>query len=362
MKTILPTLRSGRAAVLLAAALLLAGGAARADSKPDTHGYLGVTLQDINGSMAKALGIDEGVGVLVLDVIEDGPAEQAGIEAGDVILKFDGEDITEDHGLTRAVRGAEPGRTVPVEILRNGKSRTVDVELGETEALARAFAWTSRDGKAPEMRFFGEGDDHDVWFHDGSGHGVHVAPFGLHVDRGYLGVELGDLNEQLGEYFGVEDGDGALINAVEDDSPAAAAGLQAGDVIVGIGDETIADSGDVYDALEDLDTEDEVTVTFVRKGRQESAEVTLGEMPEGHYRFRVGRVPAPPVGGRFGHDWDFVFPEGFDEDVHVVVPQGSHPRRRVIVTGDKEEQVRELREELETMKQELQELKKELRK
>ena len=96
----------------------------------------------------------------------------------------------------------------------------------------------------------------------------------------WLGVHLLDLNEQLGDYFGVEDGDGVLVTEVEEDSPAERAGLKAGDVITGLDDRTVADSDDLVKAIRRHEEGDTVTVHFLRRGKKKHARVELGERPE----------------------------------------------------------------------------------
>ena len=363
----LPTPNIIRRAALLAGGLLLcAGGAAAASS----HGYLGVTLQDINSSMAKALQLEDGVGVLVLELVDDGPAEKAGLAEGDVVLAFDGEEINEDHTLTRAVRATEPGQTVKVEVQRDGRRRTIEVEMGEAKSNRRSFAWSS-DGDGPDVRFYGEGEGdgnhvfvfpdgkgENVWFGDGEMKKLHLDALGIAANRGYLGVELGDLNEQLGEYFGVADGEGALVNAVRDDTPAAAAGLRAGDVIVAIDGDDIEDAGDVHAAMAEHEPGDEIEVAYVRKGDRGTTKITLAEMPEGSYSFRVGR--APRFEHHFAPDVDIAFPEGFDHDIHVVAPKGHGVNRRVLRIED--DDMDELRAELDKLRAELKDLKDDLKK
>ncbi len=98
-------------------------------------------------------------------------------------------------------------------------------------------------------------------------------------EGGWLGVRLQDLTEQLGDFFGVEDGHGALVTEVEDGSPAAGAGLKAGDVIVEVGGERIEDSDDVAWAVRFRDPGDRVELRIVRKGKRRTVEVELAERP-----------------------------------------------------------------------------------
>jgi C-terminal processing protease CtpA/Prc len=99
-------------------------------------------------------------------------------------------------------------------------------------------------------------------------------------ERPRIGIYYEDLTEQLGRFFGVPDGKGVLVTSVVEDSPAAKAGLAAGDVIVAIGDRKIVDSGDLLDALRDQPDGEVVTVQAYRKGKAQDFKITLEEREE----------------------------------------------------------------------------------
>jgi serine protease Do len=95
-----------------------------------TRGWLGVTIQNVDKNLAESFGLDRPQGALVVQLAEDGPAEKAGLESGDVILTFDGKDIPTSSDLPHVVGLIEPGTTVPVEIVRDRKRKTVKVKVG----------------------------------------------------------------------------------------------------------------------------------------------------------------------------------------------------------------------------------------
>ena len=163
-------------------------------------------LQDLSPAMAKALQLDDQSGVLVCDVVDDGPAEKAGLQDGDVIIAFAGKSLADNAALTKAVRAAKPGDKVDVTVLRDGKKQTIKVELGERE---NDFAWfTPGSDEHVKVIMKGlHGGDGDFEFHT------------LHEDRGWLGVQIDDVSPQLGEYFGVKDGEGVLVTEVERGQP-----------------------------------------------------------------------------------------------------------------------------------------------
>lgn len=248
--------------LLVACALLMTSMPAFAGEQ---SGYLGVTLQNINASMAKALQMEDKGGVLVNEVVTDSPAEKAGFKDGDVVLEFDGQTITSNKALIKAVGGTSPGDEVKIKILRSGKTKTLKVVVGKKEAMKK------------KMKIFINDDDHS--FHMGKDFEFIMKGFGggSHPDRGFLGVQLDDLNEQLGKYFDVEDGEGALVTKITEDSAAEKAGLKAGDVIVRIGDDGITSADDVHQAMADTKPEDELKIQVLRKGKTKKFDVTLGE-------------------------------------------------------------------------------------
>ncbi len=262
-------------------ALLLGGTALAKEGKKAEQGWIGITLQDLSPSMAKALQLDSEGGILVNEVIEDSPAAAAGLADGDIIVEFAGKEIADADDLHKAVRKTDPGDTVDLVVIRDGARRTISVELGVREKDHMVALMHSDDALAPYMKW------HDkvgskVW-HFKSGGDEHDFSlnrwFGM-ADHGYLGVQLDDLSEQLGAYFEVEDGEGALITEVIEDSPAAAAGLAAGDVIVAVGDEKVASSAELKEVLADTEADDEVVLTIVRKGSEREITATLGEFPD----------------------------------------------------------------------------------
>ena len=96
-----------------------------------SRGWLGVSIQEITKDLADSFGMKNTNGALVAGVEKNGPADKGGLDAGDVILKFDGKAINSSSDLPRAVGGVKPGKTVNVEVLRKGASKTLSVTVGE---------------------------------------------------------------------------------------------------------------------------------------------------------------------------------------------------------------------------------------
>ncbi len=249
---------------ILAAGLLLAALAAPAMAGPagwtggdDDRAFLGVYTRELDDPLREALGFDED-GVLVEDVVKGSAADEAGVKAGDILVTLDGRAITSPQRLRRLITKYDPGDTVKLEVWRKGKRVKMDIALGKP--------------KPRKVKIHAEGPW--IWNKGGD---IRIM---MGDDRAYLGIHPDDLSPQLGEYFGVEDGKGVLIREVKEDSPAAEAGLKAGDVIVAMDGEEIEEMDDLFDVLADHEPGDEVEVAYLRKGKKATVKVTLAEPPE----------------------------------------------------------------------------------
>jgi serine protease Do len=194
------------------------------------RGWLGVRIQEVTDEVAEGLSMNEAAGALVAGVTDEGPAAMAGIEAGDVILEFDGRTVKAMHELPRMVADEPIGKEVPVRILRKGEEQTVTVTLGRLEDAEQVAAL---DEEAPEA----EADE----------------PAPPPVVAGPLGLTLSDLSPALRSEFGIEEQvSGVVVTDVASDSAAAAKRVQAGDVIVEISQEPVATPADVEGRIAQL--------------------------------------------------------------------------------------------------------------
>ncbi len=109
------------------------------------RGWFGVNIQDADRGLAKAYGLEEGTGVILTRITDDGPASKADFEIGDLILEFDGRPVKDERALSRIVADTEIGKQVDVEIVRDGRMRTVTFELGELDSSS-----DEDDAEAPE--------------------------------------------------------------------------------------------------------------------------------------------------------------------------------------------------------------------
>ncbi len=227
---------------------------------------------------------DQGVAIDRVD--DDGPAEKAGVREGDRVVEFDGEKVRSTRQLTRLVQETPSGRTVKMTVLRGSDRRTLDI-TPEADRVAGNFEWRmDRDLERDIERGVEQGLRElprrmEPFFNfrfDG------MPGFGT---RGRLGVQVQPLNEQLGEYFGATDG-GVLVSGVTADSPAAKAGVKAGDVITKINGEAVKDTGDLLGALADVNEDGAVTLDIVRDKKSSTLKATI-ERPRTTTRPRSNR-------------------------------------------------------------------------
>ena len=216
----------------------------------DGGAFLGVGTEDINKENMGRYGMREVRGVGVTQVVKDSPAEKAGLKKDDVILRFDGESVTSARKLSRLVGEASADQTVRLTISRGGAEQEVSATLSKHN-LANILGAGIRD------EVF-SGIEKDFPQMD-SGDGNFVFAFG---GNRRIGVSTQTLTKQLADYFGAKDG-GVLITSVTDNSPAAKAGLKAGDVITAVDGEKVTSSGDVSRTI-NKKQDGEVSITILR--------------------------------------------------------------------------------------------------
>jgi serine protease Do len=187
------------------------------------RGWLGVRIQDVTDDVAEAMGLEEVRGALVTDV-PDGPAAEAGMESGDVILSFDGKQVEDTRGLVRQVGNTEVGKTVRVVIFREGKTQTLKVTLGRREAA---------EGAVPAAQPNGEAEPSEA---------------------AILGMTLSTLTEELrGQLDLGDEAMGLVVTDVDNLSEAYEKGLRAGDLITEAGQQKVNSIGDFEDRIADAE-------------------------------------------------------------------------------------------------------------
>jgi len=180
------------------------------------RGWLGVKIQGVTDEIAEGLGMDEAKGALVAGVTEGGPAADAKLESGDVIVEFDGRDVPEMRDLPRMVAETEIGRDVHVVVIRDGKRKKLSVTLGRLEEAEEKELADSKDEK--------ENKDGPIT----------------------LGMSLSKIDDEARRRHNIGEGtDGVLVVAVDPASFAATQGLRAGDVIVEVAKEAVSSPKEV---------------------------------------------------------------------------------------------------------------------
>ncbi len=248
-------------------------------------GYLGVGLQDLEGAAR---------GAKVRSVESGSPAEKAGVKDGDVVVRFDGEAVRSAAQLARLVRETPAGRSVPIEVQRGGATQELEVTLGEGggllghgEALPgmREFRFQMPEppeppeppaaGVAPQVpapphaprspQAFRFGPDDELFFR--------FLPGGPQR----LGIEFIDMSEQLAAHYKLAGRRGVLVTSVEKDSPAAKAGLQAGDVILAFDGHDVQQGRDLREAVRKAEAGKALPLKAQRDGRPLELQVTLAK-------------------------------------------------------------------------------------
>ena len=189
------------------------------------RGWLGVRIQPVTDDIAESLGMAEAKGALVAGVIRGGPVDDGSIEAGDVIIRFDGKDVDQMRDLPRVVAESPVGKAVDVVVIRKGEEQTVKVTLGRLE-------------DSDQQASAGENGD--------SGAATPDAPQTLVT----LGMTLAELTDETRQQFAIaDDVEGVVILEVDPDSAAAEKRIEAGDVIVEIAQEAVSIPKDVEERI-----------------------------------------------------------------------------------------------------------------
>lgn len=194
--------------------------------------YLGVETREISKDNFAQYGLREVRGVAVEKVLENSPAERAGLQNGDVIVRFDGAEVTSVRKLTRLVSEVAPDHQATLTVLRGGREMEIRVTMGKREMprfedSANLLRQYRQIPVVPEMPRIPMSPP--APFRPDAEPEVTAMFFG---SNRHIGISVTSLTEQLGDYFGAPNGKGVLISSVRENSPAAKSGLRAGDVIV----------------------------------------------------------------------------------------------------------------------------------
>ena len=201
------------------------------------RGWLGVLIQEVNRDLALSFGLEKPMGALIAQASSAGPGGKAGIQPGDIVVRFNGKDVERSSDLPPMVGLVRPGTTVPVDVVRQGDRLTIDVtieQLPEANQVAQAM---SSQPKA------------------------------------ILGMTVDDVPESLQSENNLQGG--ILVKEVGDD-PALSAGLRAGDIITQVGGREISEVSVLQNMLDSLPTDRPIPVLVVRGGNSTFLTLRLG--------------------------------------------------------------------------------------
>jgi serine protease Do len=193
-----------------------------------TRGWMGVSIQELTPELAKGFGLKEPRGVLIADVVKDSPADRAGLTSGDVLVEFDGKRVDTPQDLQKIVAATAPGKGVPVRVWRDKGERTFEIKLTETpEEIAQAVEPGSK-GKS------------------------------------LLGLDTRPITPDIQRQLNLRTTDGVIVARVEEESAAAEAGLQRGDVVREVNRQRIRSMQDFERATQGIKPGDRVTMLLQR--------------------------------------------------------------------------------------------------
>lgn len=200
-----------------------------------TRGWLGVSIQEVTPALAKSFDLKEKKGALVAQVVSGSPAEKAGIERGDVIVEFDGKEVTDSKDLPRIVALTPIGKAVTIKLLRNGKVLDRQVKVGEMEEK------------------------------------VEVAEAPSHKS---LGITVQNLTPEIAKGLGLKKDTGVVVTRVEPGGPAADAGIQTGDLVQEVNRKPVKNVEDFVQKVEKAKGQDNILLLIQRGQSNMFAAVT----------------------------------------------------------------------------------------
>ena len=232
-----------------------------------TSSYLGVDIADISAERLSALKLKEEKGVEVTMVDQDAPAGKAGIKEHDVILTMNGTAIESGAQLRRMIHETPSGRVITLGLSRDGQPMSIKVQLGDKKQMY-SFASPKPDFhvQIPEIHVMPDID-------------IPAMNMVVVTSSARSGLMVENITPQLGEFFGVKNGDGVLVRSVEKGSRAEKAGFRAGDVIVKINEQPVHDTSDFSHAVKSR-SENTVKVGVIRDKKEQYLNLALPERKE----------------------------------------------------------------------------------
>ena len=215
------------------------------EPKPEYKAYLGVFLTDLSEKDYEKMGLNTNYGVLISDVIDDGPSAEAGLLGGDVMLDLEGQHVYTSDQISKMLGGMEPEQSVNVDVFRDGEYKTFTVVLGKREVslpLIHDIDWSDKPSNVYVWNYRDE-------------------------DGKWLGLQVEELDDE----------DGLLIKKIYEGSPAEGSSLQVDDIIIEINGIEVDDIDDIDHILDEVNRNDEVVVGVLRDGDVITVTAKVGE-------------------------------------------------------------------------------------
>jgi serine protease Do len=269
-----------------------AGGAGNGPAVRGAQGYLGVDLRDVGDDQVAPLKLKEPRGAEIVLVDHDAPAGKAGLREHDVVLQMNGQAIEGEEQLRRMLHGSPPGKTIVLVISRDGQQMTVTAQMATNREDVERRAWEQhltvpepQDLPAPPDSGFAPGPAAPPPPVRGNSFIGTIL-----MSPSYTGAMLEPMSTQLAQFFGASSGTGLLVRSVAENSPAAQAGMHAGDVVVRANAQRVASTGDWSKAIKNsrgrpltivvLRDKKEQTLTLTPDSRKRSSMESPAEDPE----------------------------------------------------------------------------------
>ncbi|QTA79616.1 Serine protease, do-like [Desulfonema limicola] len=196
-----------------------------------TRGWLGVAIQDISSEIAEYYGVEDKKGVLVTEIFNGDPADNAGIQAKDIIVSVNGQNVETTRDLTRLIAAISVGNTADILVLRNGKEKKFKVKIAKRE-----------DSQLVSGVYQNNNTDD-------------------------LGIQVSELSPEISRQFNIKQTEGIIVTDVDNDSKGAQAGIMAGDIIKEINHEPVRSIDDYTNAVNKIKSGEPVHMFIQRMNR-----------------------------------------------------------------------------------------------
>lgn len=248
-------------------------------------GYLGIQGVAITNENLSQFGLREARGVGIDKVMENSPAAAAGLQKGDVVIRFDGEEVKSSSKLSRMIAEVAPDQKATLTVLRGGQEREITVTMGKrpemTFQMAEGFPSLQNLPSIPAMPNMREFKLDDEMFKGQTFEFPKDGNFTFQFFGGRkIGVVSEPLTKQLADHLGVAGGKGLLVMEVRADGPAAKAGLKAGDIIVEANGTAISEPNDLVRQINSK-KEGDIEVTVIRDKNRQTLKITPEAAKEG---------------------------------------------------------------------------------